>query len=168
MPMLLVLLFVIIFQKRDASGASKGLLFIFQPFFFGVHAFFCQRGTGTGVLFPESLYGYHDHLRKLSGVERKIFQKLYDRRWSGHRDCGSRGYRDLSGSICLRSGAGTGTGTDFRHTADGICEYCGGNFLCNPVFALVFRSRCSAIALLEVCASLRLIRWAGNASMRRL
>ena len=61
MPMLLVLLFVIIFRSVTLPGASKGLLFIFQPDFFGVHAL-RQRGTGTGVLFAESLHGYHDYL----------------------------------------------------------------------------------------------------------
>ena len=142
MPMLLVLLFVIIFRSVTLPGASKGLLFYLPAGFFGVHAFLRQCGTGTGVLFAESLHGYHDYLRKLSEWKGKYSKKLYDHRRSGYCDCGSRGYRDLSGSICLRSGAGTGTGTDFRYTADGICEYCGGNFLRNSVFcAGFFRSR---------------------------
>lgn len=85
-------------------------------------------------------------------MERKIFQKLYDRRWSGHRDCGSRGYRDLSGSICLRSGAGTGTGTDFRHCR-WYLRILRGTFFAILFLRWFFAAVTSAIALLEVCAS---------------
>ena len=78
-------------------GASKGLLFIFQPDFSAFTLSSVSAALGQ-VFYSLSLcmgititYGSY-----LSGKE-NIPKKLYDRRWSGHRDCGSRGYRDLSG-----------------------------------------------------------------------
>lgn len=113
MPMLLVLLFVIIFRSVTLPGSFERTVIYLQPDFSAFTLSSVSAALGQVFYSAESLHGCHDYLRKLSEWKGKYSKKLYDHRRSGYCDCGSRGYRDLSGSICLRSGAGTGTGLIF-------------------------------------------------------
>ena len=154
MPMLLVLLFVIIFRSVTLPGASKGLLFIFQPDFFGVHAFLRQRGTGTGVLFAESLHGYHDYLRKLSEWKGKYSKSCMIIGGPDTVIAVLAGIAIFPAVFAFRCGARTGTGTDFSVHCRWYFANIAGELSSAILFLRwFFAAVTSAIALLEVCAS---------------
>ena len=154
MPMLLVLLFVIIFRSVTLPGASKGLLFIFQPDFSAFTLSSVSAALGQ-VFYSLSLcmgititYGSY-----LSGKE------------NIPKSCMIVGGLDTV--IAVLAGIaifpavfafglepGQGPGLIFGTLPMVFANIAGGTFFAILFFALVFFAAVtSAIALLEVCAS---------------
>ena len=154
MPMLLVLLFVIIFRSVTLPGASKGLLFIFQPDFSAFTLSSVSAALGQ-VFYSLSLcmgititYGSY-----LSGKE------------NIPKSCMIIGGLDTV--IAVLAGIaifpavfafglepGQGPGLIFGTLPMVFANIAGGTFFAILFFALVFFAAVtSAIALLEVCAS---------------